>query len=579
MRASFVPVLVLVACGAPVPCEIADPVVPSGAFFTDVSEASGIQQGNVLDPAPEGIASNDHPRLAFVDLDGDGFDDAVMHSLLLNPMAGLPYTHVVLHNEGDGTFTDISEASGLGDVQAGFLAFADVDDDGDLDAFGGLDVDGWQGGSHGIWLQTDGRFERLPDAGVESEPGVAAGAAFADFDGDGNVDLFLALGSTFSAVPDAVFFGRGDGTFTKGELPQDVAQPSNGVVLCDIDDDGDQDVLVSTYGVSVAAGHDHLWRNDGGRRFTEVAFQRGFAALRTGNRWMAETDHGEAFEPDTRPLDAIGSNGFGIDCADVTGDGRLDVWHATISHPDTEYTRQWSDPSMLLQGGADGFEDVTASRGIPFNEGDIDAAIVDVDNDGRLDLSVTRESKYEGRYDTPQQKAWMGLFRQRANGSFDSVGLTAGLNDRSEGSTIMKGAQNLAWSDIDHDGDLDVLVGARALGGSRPNRLFRNDVGSENRWLAIELVGDGEVVHRDAFGTRVTLTDGERVLVREKKSGRGTYTSIDGHTVHVGLGELACDYALTVRWPDGTVAELSGVAVGERRRVRIRWPDQLEILE
>ncbi|MGB1017414.1 MAG: ASPIC/UnbV domain-containing protein, partial [Nannocystaceae bacterium] len=94
--------------------------------------------------------------------------------------------------------------------------------------------------------------------------------------------------------------------------------------------------------------------------------------------------------------------------------------------------------------------------------------------------------------------------------------------------------QNQAWADIDHDGDLDLLVGGRDTGGGRPNFLFRNEIGHQNMWLAVRLTGDGDIVNRDAIGTRVTLTYGDTVVMRELKGSRGTYNSMDSKILHFG---------------------------------------------
>jgi enediyne biosynthesis protein E4 len=118
----------------------------------------------------------------------------------------------------------------------------------------------------------------------------------------------------------------------------------------------------------------------------------------------------------------------------------------------------------------------------------------------------------------------------------------------------MKGAQNHAWSDIDNDGDLDLLLGARDQGGGRANLLFRNDVGNKNHWLSLAIEGDGIHVNRDGIGTRVTIkfADGTQ-LVREVKASRGTYNSMDTRLLYFGLGDLGCDYTIEVRFPDGTM--------------------------
>jgi hypothetical protein len=202
---------------------------------------------------------------------------------------------------------------------------------------------------------------------------------------------------------------------------------------------------------------------------------------------------------------------------------------------------------------------VMFDKGIPFNEGDIDAAAVDFDNDGRLDLSVTRDKKYEGSYSTPDQKAWFGLFHQKDNGSFASVGLVSGINDRTGATDRVKAGQNLGWADIDGDGDLDLLVGGRDNGGAgRANFLFENTLGSKNGWVGVRLRGDGVNINRDALGARVTVTVGDRKAVREVKSSRGTYSSADSRALLFGLGADGCDaglatVAIEVRWPNGEV--------------------------
>lgn len=555
------------------------------SFFTDVSEASGIQAENFVPAPTTPIPINDHSRLAFVDLDGDGWDDAVMHSLFPNVAAGIPFEHLVFMNGRDGTFRNASQESGLRDVQAGFFAFGDVDGDGDVDCFAGLDTD--LAGKTSVLLLNDGagHFTARPSSGLEtkSHPG---NAVFADFDNDGKLDIFLGNGQTGYAEADELFVGNGDGSFrdvSKTSLPRRPAQPTNGLVSCDYDDDGDLDVFVSTYGVSVKNGWKQLWENDGYGTFRNVAEERGFHALPTGNYWNARTGKGREAEP-VDATDIVGANGFGIDCGDVNGDGIADIYMAAISHADgSDSSRLWSDPTQLLlgSGAPDGhvFTNVFLERGLPYNEGDIDAAMVDYDSDGRLDLSVTRDDKYEGAYTAEAQKSWLGLYRQNDDGSFDDVGMRSGINDRTvppPAKPTMKKGQNLAWSDIDHDGDPDLLVGARDFGGGRANRLFRNEIGQKNEWLGVRLIGDGMAVHTDAFGAKLTLRIGERLVVREKKSSRGTYDSIDGSSLLLGMGADACQdghnaASLEVRWPNGVVEAFGPDTFALRSRVLLRY--------
>lgn len=613
-------------------CVTRPSIAPTEGFFVDVSVASGIQEGT-WEPNPTvSIPINDHSRLGFVDLDGDGFDDIVTHSLFPNPQAGIPFEHIIFRNLGDGTFEDFSDASGLRDIQAGFFAFGDVDNDGDQDCFAGHDAQ--LPGSQNQLLLNDGsgHFSLIGTTGLESSWTIAANAVFADFNGDANLDLFLGYGHTSFAAPDQLYWGNGDGTFTVGTqaLVNGPGHPTNGSVACDYDADGDLDIFVSTYGVSHELGANILWENNGDSTFSNVAVARGFASLPGGNFWL---DLADTPEPNKGPGSYVGSNGFGLDCGDINNDGWMDIFITTISHPvASDYTRKWSDPTQVLinQGpeGSFAFVNESITRGLPFNEGDVDGGLADFDNDGRLDLSISRDKKYEKSYEGLDQKAWFGLMHQQPDGSFASLGPVSGINDlegvidasltectseadcpeasesclkdrcRTACSSNadcptpdemchsggfcklllnMKNAQNHAWADIDHDGDVDLLVGGRDTGGGRPNFLFRNDLGHQNRWLAVRLVGDGVAVNRDAIGARIQLVfeaDGRRVT-REVRSSRGMHNSLDTRVLHFGLGDSDCAYSMQVTWPDGTSASFSPETFPEETYLTLTYPGDL----
>jgi len=578
-------------------CTTAAAVVPTTGFFTDVSAASGIQDQNFVANPPTPIPINDHSRLAVADINGDGYDDIVMHNLFPDPQATppVPFEHLVFLNNKDGTFTNFSDASGLRSVQAGSFLFGDVDNDGDEDVFAALDIPLGTYGNVLLLNDGQGHFTVKAGSGIEGQPGntVAGSAAFGDFNGDGKLDLYIANGQTSYTASDQLFFGNGDGTFTEvtaKSLPGNPAVPHNGVVACDYDNDGDLDIFVSTYGVSENNGHKILWENDGNGSFKDVALARGFAAQATGNYWLASTGHGTLTEPDAGPTTYDGSNGFGIDCDDIDGDGVDDILLATISHPvDSDPSRKWSDPTQILinQGAAGGyaFKNEFLQRGLPFNEGDIDTGLADFDNDGRLDYAITRDNKYEPSYTTPEQLSWLGLFHQEANGNFTSLGLVSGINDTAAPDAgdaaapipRMKAGQNIAWLDFDRDGALDLLVGGRDHGGGRPNYLFRNTLGASNTWLAVHLTGDGSHVNRDAIGARVTLRFPSWTVMRELKSSRGTYTSADTRTLHFGLGSLGCDFTLEVRWPDGKLTTLDGKTLPSKHFVTIDYTNGLSM--
>ena len=162
------------------------------SFFEDISDRSGIRAENYVVIPPKTIPINDHSRLGFADINGDGYDDIVMHNLFPNPQKGIPFEHLVFLNNKDGTFRNFSTESGLRAVQAGFFAFGDVDNDGDQDAFAGLDIP-LAGETHQVLLNDgQGHFTPKANSGVATPMGAettTSNALFADFNGDGKLDL------------------------------------------------------------------------------------------------------------------------------------------------------------------------------------------------------------------------------------------------------------------------------------------------------------------------------------------------------------------------------------------------------
>ncbi len=571
-------------------CEETPFTGPDGPAFVDISQASGIQ--SIWAPDPEGSpAHNSHHITQFADLDGDGFDEAIMHNFFNAVTSGAyPHLHFILHNNGDGTFADITDASGLHLVEAQAFAYGDVDNDGDLDVFTGAAYPSSTARNRMFLNDGHAVFTEVENSGIPRRAGCCynTSAVFGDYNGDGNLDLFLGNGYSSQPTLDELLIGNGDGTFTDASdrLRGNVPRLSNAAVSCDYDEDGDQDIFVAMYGVSHLNGHNVLWENDGSGNFTNVAEERGFAYLRTGNYYLASTGNGRDEQPEDAPY--VGSNGFALNCGDINEDGHLDIYAAAISHPQpsNNFSRRWSDPTALLVSrGPDAqwrFENEFLDRNLTFNEGDIDASMIDFDNDGRLDVTAQRDNGYERGYPDAIYQGWFGFHHQLADGTFENISFGAGINDVNDQTTYLsKGAGSHSWSDIDHDGDLDLLIGLHRISeiteAGRPNRLFRNDVGQSNDWLALRLVGDGEHVNRDAIGARVEVRLPESTLTRVIVSTRGTWTTADTRVVHVGLAERGCDYTVVVQWPDGTEASFEAQDIPRRRYVSIAYPDVLTI--
>jgi hypothetical protein len=138
MLAYFILLLIVVSMGSMMSYAKVD--VRNSQSFVDISEKSGITYENYVVNPPNPITGNDHSRLGFADINGDGWDDVVMHNAYPTVLtANIPFEHLVFVNNKDGTFMPFSDQSRLRNVQSAFFVFADIDNDGDQDLFSGVD--------------------------------------------------------------------------------------------------------------------------------------------------------------------------------------------------------------------------------------------------------------------------------------------------------------------------------------------------------------------------------------------------------------------------------------------------------
>lgn len=478
-----------------------------------------------------GAANLPFGRTAWADLDGDGDPDIVAHKV-----GSFADGILVLRNDG-GRFTDITAATGLAGAFTVSAALADLDNDGDIDIVAPTYIDDntdtaapVYNALNAVFLNDGtGRFTRVAEPGIASRDPTAA-VALGDIDGDGKLDLFL--GNWLKkypqppAVKDRLYKGNGDGTFTDvtdarglaNQGPQN--RPCYGALFADYDNDGDADLLVSNYGYEP----NFLWMNDGTGNFVDAG----------PVTHLAQDNEG-----------AQSGNGFGVDAGDINGDGWLDFYLATIAHPRYQ---PWSDRSRLMLNdagafGAPAFVNETTQRGIVWDEGDIEPAFVDFDNDGDLDLMVG--ATYPGHYHR--------LYRMDGDGVYTDVTALSGIRTGQGG--------NHAWADYDGDGDLDVLVGARS-----GLQLWRNDRAATGGRLRIDLAGTRS--NRSAVGARIEVESCGRVQIREVRAGKGHFSSQGERTAHVGLGDDGAVTRVTVRWPGGGVDTVRNVPANARIRIR-----------
>ena len=514
--------------------------------FTDVTAKAGIEFHHSWgDPELSTILEATGPGCAFLDFDGDGNLDIY----LINGAAvagvsdpfpegeapAVPPRNRLYRNNGDGTFSDVTESSGTGDERYGMGAVTgDYDDDGDVDLF----VANY--GPNRLYRNNgDGTFTDVAEAAGVVGPQQLKGftkwslhGTFFDYDGDGWLDLYVANYLAFDpeyryffgpeglpgplsydGQPDILYRNNGDGTFTDVTKEAGVFS-SNGrtmsVGAADYDSDGDLDVFASN-----DAMENHLFRNNGDGTFSEVALRQGVAFGEFGE---ATSSMAPAF-------------------ADLDNDLDLDLFV-----PDMGY-------SSLYRNDGEMFLDVSARSGLAEVAGQYTSwapIIIDIDNDGLQDLFVTNGDAHHLYAEEDM------LLLNRGGMRFEDVALECGEYFR-EAEYVGRGAASGDW---DNDGDMDVLVAN--LGG--PAILLRNDWQGDNHWLKLRL--RGTVSPSDGRGARVLVRAGEQQWMQEVGATSG-YLSSNDPRLHFGLGANATVDRLEVRWPSGTVQVLEKVAVDQ----------------
>ena len=402
--------------------------------FTDVTASSGI------DVRTYGMG------VAVGDVDNDGWADIYRTGL---------ESAVLLHNNGNGTFTDVTRRAGVDD-RGGWsvsAAFVDYDRDGWLDLYVGnyliYSVD-----SDKKCLSVTGRRDYCPP-------------------------------NSYRGQPDRLYHNRGSGTFedvTRKALVGGAYGPALGVSTADFDGDGWIDIYVGNDGEP-----NQLWMNQHNGTFKDLAPLNGAAVNGAGN---AEAS-------------------MGIDAGDIDGDGDDDLII-------TNWMSQMN--TLYVNDGHGVFEDRKAASGLgapSLAKTGFGDAWFDFDNDGALDLLVvngsvaTIEAQAREKDPFPLRMAKQ-LYRNDGNGRFTDVSAQAG-----KAFTSLDVGRGAAFGDIDNDGDTDVVVGNAA----GPLQLLLNQTGNRNHWVGLRLAGSREKRDLVGARVAIVLADGRTLWRRARADG------------------------------------------------------------
>jgi hypothetical protein len=531
--------------GAQAPAKAKDAPIP--VHYTDIRKSAGItfvqdstnsDEKYYLETMGTGVA--------WIDYDQDGLMD--LYFVQAGPTDAYkpdkPLRSALYHNNGDGTFTDVTDKAGVGGEghYGQGVAVGDYDNDGYPDML----VTGY---GRAILYHNNGNgtfTDVTAKAGVGDEGEWSSSAGWFDYDKDGWLDLVIlnyldwnpkinlwcgdrAPGYRSYCSPNnyrgrktKLYHNNHDGTFTDVSVKSGVGLPESkgmGLVLADFNNDGWPDIAIAN-----DTWPNFLFLNNHDGTFTDASLISGLAVSEDG-RYEA---------------------GMGIDAADVDGDGLLDVY---ITHLDMELNR------LYHNNGDETFTDDTYTSGIGNKAmllSGVAAKFIDYDNDGWPDIVQANGAMVDNvnlYHSMISYKEPLLMFHNLGNGHFEK-------SSESLGADFMNpvAGRGLATADFNNDGGMGIAVVCR---GDYPE-LLRNDGGNANHWLEILLIGTKS--NRDGNGSVLKLSS-EGVVHVEQAKGGTSYMSSSDPRIHFGLGKRTKIDSLTITWPSGQVDKLTDVPI------------------
>jgi tetratricopeptide (TPR) repeat protein len=570
--------------------------IAAQALGSNPSHASQLLRGSdywrtVLDGAC-GVDIYGHNGVAMGDIDGDGFDD-----LYVCQPAGLP--NRLYRNRGDGTFEDITEASGVGILENTACAlFADVDNDGREDL-----IVVRTGGPLLFLNEGGGKFRRRPGTFQFATPpqGTFTGAAVADYDRDGWLDIYFCLYIYYQGTdqykypspyydaengpPNFMMRNNRDGTFRDVTAESGLDRNNTRYSFCcgwsDYNGDGWPDLYVVN-----DFGRKNLYRNNGDGTFTDIASKAGVEDIGAGMSvcWF---DYDNDGAEDLYVADMWSAAGTRVSMQESFQKDASEQVRA-------RYRKHARGNSLLRNNKNDAFQDTGASAGVEMGRWSWSSDAWDFDHDGFPDLYIangmisgpSRSMKVEDlnsffwrqvvanspvdakpAHDYEQgwnalnelirsDGAWSGFERNvfyanNRDGTFSDVSGVVGLD-------FLEDGRAFALADFDHDGRLEVFLKNR---NGPQLRVLKNVMKDLPPSIAFRL--HGVKSNRDAIGAKVTVETESGRQTRMLQAGSG-FLSQHSKDVFFGLGEAKGPVRASIHWPSGLVQELRDLPVNHR---------------
>jgi hypothetical protein len=461
---------------------------------------------------PVVTTSGDSRSVNFVDVNDDGWDDLFISN---GPADG--DNNFLYMNNGDGTFTAVAgdDIVSTSDPYDG-AAFADYDNDGDLDC---IVVTWWNKKNHVFKNNGNGTFTEDVTIAPATVNTYSETAAWGDYDLDGWVDLYVT--NSDGDFKNLLYHNNQDGTFTKIStgIQSTESNTSRGTTWIDYDLDGDADLYVAN---ELSEPND-MYRNDGNGSFTKIT---------------------------TGPQVSDAKSTMTASWGDIDNDGDPDLFTGNSGN----FTSQKNQ--LFMNNGDGSFTEVTAGDVVTDSKCTFSSAFEDYDNDGDLDLAVSNGFCNGSILNFLYQNDGTGVF-------------TRDMTSIADLSTPC--SYGCAFGDVNNDGfpDLAFATCDNDNSGSDPDDIFYMNNGNGNHWLKIKL--EGSNVNSSAIGAKVkirSIINGNVVWQYREVTTQSGYCSQNSMNVHFGLGNAATADTLIIIFPGGKDTTITNLAPDQQLFVK-----------